>query len=72
MGRSKTRKFETIEEILQAYLPDYVPGRSSSEADGVSPPDTRTAVELAQRLLDKFKKEVRGDAGRQANPAPKS
>ena len=55
MTAAKCGRFETAEEIFEAYIPGYVSSELSGEAEGKDPLGSEAGIHLAHDLLRKFR-----------------
>ena len=55
MTAAKCRKFETAEEVFEAYIPGYVSSKPSGGPEVKDPLGPEAGIHLAQDLLRKFR-----------------
>ena len=66
MGQAKQRKFNSVEEIFQTYVPGYVPARTPGQQHEPVPLDSESGIRLAQDLLKRFREQLCPKSSRRA------
>lgn len=58
MVRSKPREFNSVEEIFETYIPNFVQSTVSPGSEKPSPLGSKAGAQLAQSLLEKLQREI--------------